>query len=135
MAHPEYGWTDECERQWSIGTDLCIAMARVYRAHCVSTVIDVYAPPDPADRWTALTDELGATRVTLFPSFEVCLARNAARAREPFIDEAQLKQNYSDFAECVDMYPPEHLIDTSALTVTEVVRQIESILDARRSAG
>lgn len=134
MAHPERGWTDETERQWNIGIELCAAMARVYRANDVSTIIDVYAPPSPDDPWAALVDELDATCVTLLPSFEVCLARNAMRAREPFLGEALLRENYTDFAECVELHPPDYVIDPSDLTVDQVVERIEGILDTPRSS-
>ena len=120
FAHPEHGWTDETERQWTIGTELCAAMARVYRAHGVSAIIDVYAPPWPGDRWATLMDELGGTVVTLLPSVEVCLARNAARGREPFMVDAFLRANYDGFAECVALHPPEHVIDSGVLTADEV---------------
>jgi predicted kinase len=135
MAHPEHGWTDETERQWNIGIELCAAMARVYRDNHVSTIIDVYAPPSPVDPWAALVDELDATRVTLFPSFEVCLARNAMRAREPFLAETLLRENYADFAYCVEVHPPDHLIDPSDLTIEQVVERIDAILDSPRPSG
>jgi predicted kinase len=134
FAHPEHGWTDETERQWTIGTDLCAAMARVYKANRVSAIIDVYAPPWPGDPWSTLADELNATVATLLPSVEVCLARNIARARHPFLADSNLRANYADFAECVALHPPEHLIDTSTLSVDLVVQQIQSILDERTSA-
>lgn len=133
-AHPEHGWTDETERQWKIGTDLCAAMARVYKANRVSVIIDVYAPPWPGDQWSTLIDELDGTIVTLLPSLEVCLARNTARAREPFLVDADLRTNYDDFAYCVTLHPPEHLIDTSTLTVDQIVQHIERVLNERRSA-
>jgi len=133
FAHPEHGWTDETERQWTIGTAVCAAMARVYKANGVSVIIDVYAPPWPGDPWSTLIDELGGTIVTLLPSVEVCLARNTARARQPFLVDADLRSNYDDFAECVALHPPERLIDTSTLTVDQVVQQIQSVLDERTS--
>ncbi len=131
FAHPEHGWTDETERQWTIGTELCAAMARVYRAHGVSAIIDVDAPPWPGDRWATLMDELGGTVMTLFPSVEVCLARNAARGREPVMIDAFVRANYDGFAECVALHPPEHVIDSGVLTADEVARQIQLIVDAR----
>lgn len=133
LAHPEHGWTDGTERQWTIGTEVCSAMARVYKSHGVSVIIDVYAPPWPGDPWSRLLDELGGTLVTLFPSVEVCLARNTARARQPFLVDADLRANYDDFAECVVLHPPDHMIDTSNLTVDQVVQQIQAIVDSRTS--
>lgn len=72
--------------------------------------------------------------VTLLPSLDVCLARNTARARDPFLADADLRANYDDFAECVALHPPEHLFDTSTLTVDQVVQRIQIILDERTSA-
>lgn len=132
FAHPEHGWTNETERQWTIGTDLGVAMARVYKANGVSAIVDVYAPPWPGDRWSTLVNELDGTVVTLLPSLDVCLARNIARAREPFLTDSDLRANYNDFAECADLHPPEHVIDPSSLTVDQIVQQIQSIIDDRR---
>lgn len=131
FAHPEHGWTDETQRQWAIGTDLCAAMARVYKASGVSAIIDVYAPPWPGDPWSTLVDELDATVVTLLPSVDVCLARNTARAREPFLTDADLRANYDGFAECVDLHPPEHIIDSGSLTVDQIAQHIQRIIDDR----
>lgn len=134
FAHPEHGWTDETERQWAIATRVCAAMARVYKANGVSTIVDVYAPPWPREPWSTLVDELGGTVVTLLPSFDVCLARNTARAREPFLVDADLRANYDGFAECAGLHPPEHVIDTGSLTVVQIVQQIQSIVDDSRGA-
>lgn len=135
FAHPEHGWTDETERQWTIGTNLCAAIARVYKANGISAIIDVYAPPWPGDPWSTLIDELDGTVVTLLPTVEVGLARNTARARQPFLLDADLRANYHGFAECVALHPPDHLIDTSTLTVDKVVDHIQAILDERTSAN
>ena len=68
-ALPEHGWTQETQRQWNIGTDLCVAMARVYKRYDVDCIVDVYAPPTraPTDGYTDITAELDLRRVILFP--------------------------------------------------------------------
>jgi hypothetical protein len=131
FAHPEHGWTEETERQRAIGTAVCAAMARVYKANGVTVIIDVYAPPWPGEPWSTIIDALGGTVMTLLPSVEVCLARNTARARHPFLVDADLRSNYADFAECVAIHPPEHVIDTGILTAEQVAEKVESILAER----
>lgn len=135
FAHPEHGWNDETERQWTIGTELCTAMVRVYKRHGVSVIIDVYAPPWPGDPWSTLIEELGGTIVTLLPSVDICLTRNAARGRRPFLVEADLRANYEGFAENVGLHAPEHLIDNSDLGVEQVVQQVQAIVDGRQPSS
>jgi predicted kinase len=133
FAHPEHGWTDDTERQWTIGTEVCAAMARVYQRHGVSVIIDVYAPPWPGEPWSTLIEELGGTIVTLLPTVEACLARNTARARRPVLVDADLRANYDGFAENVMLHPPDHLIDNTTLTVDDVVARVQAIVDAAAS--
>ena len=132
FAHPEHGWTDETDRQWRIAFELCAAMVRVYQANGVSAIIDVYAPPFPEGPWAELVTELGATRITLLPRLDFCLTRNAERAREPFLQDPDLRQNYAGFGECVALYGAEHLLDNSILTVQQVAEHIDAVVGLGR---
>jgi hypothetical protein len=129
-ALPEDGWTRETQRQWNVGTDLCVAMARVYGRHDIDCIIDVYAPPTsaPAEGWTDITAELQLRRVILFPSMEVCMERNRRRDRRPLIGEADMRRNYEDFEWCLRRTRPDHVIDNSDLTLEQTVAAIEAEL-------
>jgi hypothetical protein len=130
VAHPEDGWTDETARQWNVAMDLWKAMVRVYKRHEIDCVIDIYAPPPPGPGDTFMTD-LDVCHVILLPSLDVCLARNRARNRQPFLQDADLRTNYEDFASGVRATEPENVIDNGGLTVDETVEVIEAVLQAR----
>jgi hypothetical protein len=113
--------------QWNIGTELCVAMARVYNKHDIDCMIDVYAPPTltPSAGWTDLTAELKLRRVILFPCIDVCMERNRQRNRLPFLKDEDMRRNYEDFEWCLHQTRPDHVIDNSDLTVEQTVDAIE----------
>ena len=127
VALPEHGWTQETERQWNIGTELCVAMARVYQKHGIDCIVDVYAPPTttPADSWVDITAELELRRVILLPSLDVCMERNRQRNRRPLLSDEGMQKNYEDFEWCVRQAKPDHVIDNSDLTLEQTVDAIE----------
>lgn len=129
-ALPEHGWTQETERQWNIGIDLWMAMARVYKKHAIDCIVDVYAPPMPApdDPWKDIATELEIRRVILYPRMDVCMERNRKRNRRPLLSEEDLRGNYEDFEWCLRRVDPHHVIDNSDLTLEETVDAIEAEL-------
>ncbi|GAA2760099.1 hypothetical protein [Actinopolymorpha rutila] len=130
VALPEHGWTQETQRQWNIGTDLCVAMAQIYEKHDVDCIIDVYAPPTstPVEGFTDITAELDLRRIILFPSLAVCLERNRRRSRRPLVSDEDMRGNYEDFEWCLRQTAPDHVIDNSNLTLEETVDAIEAEL-------
>jgi hypothetical protein len=128
-ALPEYGWTDETARQWDIAMDLWQAMAKVYRAHRIDCMVDLYAPPVDDQTWRDLVSELGLVRVILLPQLAVCLERNRQRAQQPLLSDADLRRNYEDFAECVQLCQPDHVIDNSHISIGQTLEAIEAEID------
>lgn len=126
VALPEHGWTNETARQWSIAMDLWQAMARVYRAHRIDCMIDLYAPPVNDQQWRDLVAELGLVQVIVMPGLEVCLERNRQRARNPILADEDLRTNYHAFAECVRLTNVDHVIDNSHLSIEQTVDAIEA---------
>jgi hypothetical protein len=133
VAHPEHGWTQETARQWDVAMDLWKAMVRVYKHYEIDCVIDIYAPPCPPEPGDTVMTDLNIRRVVLFPSLDVCLARNRARNRQPFLEDSGLKTNYEDFASCVRRYAPENVIDNGALTVNQTIDAIDKLLRTTKS--
>ena len=127
-AHPEHGWTDETARQWTVAMDLWKAMVCVYKHHAIDCVIDIYAPPCPPEPEDTFVTDLDIRRVVLLPSLEVCLARNRARNRRPFLEDRDLESNYEGFAWCVRRHQPANVIDNSTLSVDQTVEAIEEAL-------
>ncbi len=107
--------------------DLWKAMVRVYASYEIDCVIDIYAPPPP-DPGEALMTALHIRQVILLPSLDVCLARNRARNRQPFLADEDLRANYEDFASCVSTPELEYVIDNGTLTVDETVDAIDALL-------
>lgn len=130
LAHD--GWTAETERQWGIGTELWMAMARVYHRHDVGCIVPVYAPPTHEDPWQHLYDELGLVRIILFPTFEACQQRNRDPRRGHVVAEDDLWENYDGFAWCVNNIKPDCVIDNSNLTLQQTVDAIESVRHSPR---
>ena len=130
-AYPEHGWTDETQRQWDVAMELWRSMARIYRRHGIDCVIDLYAPPCPDPPSDAILAELGVLRIVLFPSLEVCLARNRVRANQPMLSDDQLTDNYAGFKECVRDHHPDHVIDNGSLTTAQTVEAIERLINPR----
>lgn len=130
-ARADDAWTAETERQWALAVEMSVVMARVYRTHDVSCVIDIYAPPGPDDMWQPHIDTLGLQRVVLLPSFEVCAARNAARTGHDRLGEEHLRSSYDAFAWCVRHTRPDHVLDNSGLGVEETVDVVEAWIAER----
>lgn len=128
VALPEHGWTAETERQWNIGTELWMAMARVYYRNRVGCIVPVYAPPTPNDPWQDLYDELGLVRIVLLPTFDACQGRNRDPNRIHVLPDDDLWSNYDGFAWCVNNINPDHVIDNSDLTLQQTVDAIEAEL-------
>lgn len=128
VALPEHGWNAETERQWNIGTELWMAMARVYHRNHVGCIIPVYAPPTPDDPWNHLYDDLNLVRIILFPTFEACQRRNRDPNRDFVVADDDLWSNYDDFAWCVNNIKPDHVIDNTNLTLQQTVDAIETEL-------
>jgi hypothetical protein len=102
--------------------------ARIYRRHGIDCVIDLYAPPCPDPPSDAILAELGVLRIVLFPSLEVCLARNRVRANQPMLSDDQLADNYAGFEECVRDHHPDHVIDNGSLTTAQTVEAIDRLI-------
>jgi hypothetical protein len=130
VAHPEHGWTDETARQWNVAMDLWKAMVHVYQRHEIDCVIDIYAPPPPEPDDTFMSD-VDVRQVILLPSIDVCLARNRARNRQPFLQDEDLRRNYDDFAAAIGTRDRHNVIDNGVLTVDETVEAIEVVMRAR----
>jgi hypothetical protein len=130
VAHPEHGWTEDTARQWNVAMDLWKAMVRVYMRHEIDCVIDIYAPPPPEPGDTFMTD-LDICQVILLPRLDVCLARNRARNRQPFLNDEDLRTNFQDFASAIGTTDLDNVIDNGELTVDETVEAIDAVLRAR----
>ncbi len=131
-ARPELEWDSEASRQWESACRIAVAAAAIHRANGAQVVIEVYAPPAPPGTpglpsWDELLIDLEAVVVHLMPSLDACLARNAERTGEARIDRLAVRRNYEDYAWCIDATKPANVIDTTNLSVSEVVESLGAV--------
>lgn len=129
FARPDVEWGPEAERQWLLSRTICLDAVGRYLDEGFDCVIDVYAP-GPDDLWRRPVRKRGARfdTVVLRPSFEIAVARNQTRSDHEPTDAAAHGRNYETFAGPAPV-PGAVVIDNTSISVVEVVRSIEQLLN------
>jgi predicted kinase len=125
-VRPDTDWGPEAERQWQLSRAICIDAMRRYLDEGFDVVIDTFAPGDDAELWRVEGARFDV--VVLKPSLEVAAARNRARVSHT-TDDASLARNHEMFDFAPIAGAP--VLDTSALSVDEVVAEVERLVDWR----
>ena len=66
-AEPAYGWSAECERQWSLARNVIAAAVPVYAAESVTVVVEAYANTVDFDQRQAAFGSIPASTFVLVP--------------------------------------------------------------------
>jgi energy-coupling factor transporter ATP-binding protein EcfA2 len=94
-AEPAYGWTAECERQWSLARRVIAAAVPVYLAQSVDVVVDAYANPGDFDLWRAAFGSVPTRTFVLMPPLALALARNRQREGPARLIDEDVRGNYA----------------------------------------
>ncbi len=129
FARPDVEWGPEAERQWLLSRSICLDAIGRYLDEGFDCVIDVYAP-GPDELWRGPVRKRGARfdTVVLRPSHEIAAARNQIRSDHEPTDAAAHRRNYETFGGQAPV-PGAVLIDNTSMSVVEVVRAIEHLLN------
>jgi hypothetical protein len=93
-AEPAYGWSTECERQWSLARDVVGAAVPVYAAQSVA-IVEAYANTGDFDRWQAAFGSIPVSTFVLLPPLDLVLARNRQRRGAARLTDNDLRSNYN----------------------------------------
>jgi energy-coupling factor transporter ATP-binding protein EcfA2 len=94
-AEPAYGWSAECERQWSLARNVIAAAVPVYAAQSVAVVVEACANTGDFDRWQAAFDSIPVSTFVLLPPLDVVLARNRQRQGAARLTDDDIRSNYA----------------------------------------
>jgi len=94
-AEPAYGWSVECERQWSLARDVVAAAVPVYAARSVTVVVEAYANTGDVDRWQAAFGSIPVSTFVLLPPLDLVLTRNRQRRGAARLTDDDVRGNYA----------------------------------------
>ena len=98
----------------------CLALARVFADADYAVAVDDVLEPETFDRlWRPQLHGLCWRVVVVVPTLEATLARSAARGKR-----VDARHSRAQHRRCLE-WPPEHRVDTTALSVEESLALVQ----------
>jgi ribosomal protein S18 acetylase RimI-like enzyme len=120
-AHPDERQDEPAQAQWELARRICAEMLRAYYSAGIASVVDVFSTSADFAKWATLLAGLPIQVVVLLPRSETLSARAAAE------NETALETWHS--------VPAARVIDTTRLSLAEVVNAIEQALGGQKGAA
>ena len=119
-------WDAEVKNQMSVSIPLCADMVRRYAEYGINCVLDLYAEADDFTAWQQALQDIEYTLFVLLPDLESTLLRNQERSGTARLTDEKIAYNHGNFVHA--NWPSDTtIIDTSKLTVNEVVQKIRAL--------
>lgn len=128
IAHPLPEWTTETTRQFDLGYQATVQLARLYASHEFAVAIDqVIYPKDVKKYFEAGLAEFQLHKIFLRPNLGVALARNATRTNKDF-DTAflnePLKAIYQSLDDQIQADDSWIIVDSTDQSISTTVEEI-----------
>jgi broad-specificity NMP kinase len=132
FQHPQAGWNDETERQYQIARAACAAVAKIYYENDFTCIIDDAIFPNwPSvsfSGWQKNLSSINVDFIVLTANIEILQKRNDKRkSTHRFLPEDQLQVISREMNDWQTIYP-DRVIDTSLMTIEEVVDAVDELL-------
>jgi chloramphenicol 3-O-phosphotransferase len=134
FQHPQEGWNDEANRQYKLAQAACAAVARIYYTNGFNCIIDDAIFPNWPDvslaSWQNALSPLPVELIILTANIEILGKRNEERTstrRFLSLDQLQIIAGQMDGWRLIC---PDRIIDTSSMTIDEVINKINHILSS-----